>query len=195
MSDTQLDIPALSRSISHRNRRAMNHGGPRNRKEGLSRLDKDGDIDMVASGAISKASVGRRSARNASQPLGTARAENSHHELSSRPSRLTADFTARQRDLINNLTSGQSQASHKSTRNVFRKQDLNLMQENDPRLEKNNGLNSSAGLTEIMVRGLKNSKAVSNPDGGVKDLIAFLERKASAAQTIRIRKVCLTPHS
>lgn len=47
-----------------------------------------------------------------------------------------------------------------------------------------------------MVLGLKQSKAASNPDGGVKDLLAFLERKATGIEAaagtdaVRIRKVC-----
>lgn len=50
-------------------------------------------------------------------------------------------------------------------------------------------------LEEIMVLGLKRSKAASNPDRGVKDLLAFLERKANGPLTsghalVRIRKVC-----
>ena len=50
-------------------------------------------------------------------------------------------------------------------------------------------------LDEILVVGLKQSKASSNSDGGVKDLLAFLERKATAIDTpgheaVRIRKVC-----
>lgn len=52
------------------------------------------------------------------------------------------------------------------------------------------------GSEEILVSGLKQSKAASNPDGGVKDLLAFLERKANGvfappgSEMVRIRKVC-----
>lgn len=61
-----------------------------------------------------------------------------------------------------------------------------------------NGRGRKDGLVQISVRGWKESKAASNPDGGVKDLVAFLERKAtvpntSANEAVRIRKVCLTP--
>lgn len=52
------------------------------------------------------------------------------------------------------------------------------------------------GLAQLVVRGFKDSKAASNPDGGIKDLLAFLERKASAdvsaRETVKIKKVCLT---
>lgn len=55
------------------------------------------------------------------------------------------------------------------------------------------------GLEQVIVRGWKQSKAASNPDGGVDSLIAFLERKAvptdpkAAANTrVKITKVCAT---
>ena len=52
------------------------------------------------------------------------------------------------------------------------------------------------GLIQLVVRGFKDSKAASNPDGGIKDLLAFLERKASAdvsaREAVKIKKVCLT---
>jgi nuclear RNA export factor len=53
------------------------------------------------------------------------------------------------------------------------------------------------GYDEIRVRGLQGSKAASNRDGGVSDLLAFLERKANGPDTkpgdaVRIRKVCLS---
>jgi nuclear RNA export factor len=49
----------------------------------------------------------------------------------------------------------------------------------------------------LRVHGLKESKAASNPDGGVKDLLGFLERKANgvgseARSGVRIKKVCLS---
>ncbi|TQS32825.1 hypothetical protein Golomagni_06848, partial [Golovinomyces magnicellulatus] len=53
-----------------------------------------------------------------------------------------------------------------------------------------------AGLTYLRVKGLKESKAVANQDGGLKDLINFLERKASSFTTgrpkrqVMIKKVC-----
>ena len=48
------------------------------------------------------------------------------------------------------------------------------------------------GLQQISVTGWRRSKAASNPDGGVNDLLAFLERKATApdARAVKITKVC-----
>jgi nuclear RNA export factor len=51
-------------------------------------------------------------------------------------------------------------------------------------------------LTFLRVHGLKESKAATNPGGGLNDLLGFMERKASTFLTgrhkrnIRIRKVC-----
>lgn len=49
-------------------------------------------------------------------------------------------------------------------------------------------------LSILRVHGLKDSKAASNKDGGLSDLLSFLERKASALTTrkrrIKIKKVC-----
>lgn len=56
----------------------------------------------------------------------------------------------------------------------------------------------AAGVLDLInIYGLKDSKAASNPGGGVKELLDFLERKATAPNTIskdtvRIRKVSLT---
>jgi hypothetical protein len=53
------------------------------------------------------------------------------------------------------------------------------------------------GWDQIRVSGLKESRAASNQDGGVSDLLAFLERKANGPDTkpgdaVRIKKVCLS---
>ncbi|KAH0493965.1 hypothetical protein TgHK011_000604 [Trichoderma gracile] len=47
------------------------------------------------------------------------------------------------------------------------------------------------GLTWLRVRGLKQSKAASNSDGGLSDLLSFMERKASSLQSGRKRQVTI----
>lgn len=49
--------------------------------------------------------------------------------------------------------------------------------------------------TTLEIGGLSESKAASNPDGGVESLLSFLERKASGMdaksnRAVKIRKVC-----
>jgi nuclear RNA export factor len=53
-------------------------------------------------------------------------------------------------------------------------------------------------LVTLWVKGLKDSKAASNQDGGHQSLVQFLERKASSLdaksnKTVKIKKVCLSP--
>jgi nuclear RNA export factor len=53
----------------------------------------------------------------------------------------------------------------------------------------------TTGGTTLQVDGLKSSKAVSNPDGGLESLLGFLERKAAGLDSasnraVRIKKVC-----
>jgi nuclear RNA export factor len=47
------------------------------------------------------------------------------------------------------------------------------------------------GLTWLRIRGLKQSKAASNPDGGLSDLLSFMERKASSLSTGRRRRMTI----
>ncbi|KAL6855855.1 NTF2-like protein [Trichoderma novae-zelandiae] len=47
------------------------------------------------------------------------------------------------------------------------------------------------GLTWLRVRGLKQSKAASNPDGGLSDLLSFMERKASSLSSGRRRPITI----
>lgn len=47
---------------------------------------------------------------------------------------------------------------------------------------------TGAGWSYLRVYGLRQSKASSNPDSGMKDLLSFLERKASAFTTGRQRR-------
>lgn len=61
------------------------------------------------------------------------------------------------------------------------------------------GRRREAGPSDLQLRvtGMKQSKASSNPDGGLKDLLAFLERKASGLESaprrgVRVKKVCFT---
>lgn len=52
----------------------------------------------------------------------------------------------------------------------------------------------AANNTTLIVTGHKSSKASSNPDGGVKSLLQFLERKATqlkgSGRPVTIKKVC-----
>jgi hypothetical protein len=59
-----------------------------------------------------------------------------------------------------------------------------------------------AGLSQLRIRGWKQSRVATDPDGGVLSMINYLERKATpdprsaaAGQRLKISKVCATPRS
>lgn len=98
----------------------------------------------------------------------------------SKPSRSTRSSTAasnRQAEaLVRHLNGNPSMASRVST-------------------SKRGSQRTPPGLAWLVVKGLKESKAASNPGGGVQDLLRFLERKASgladrkSTKTIAIKQV------
>lgn len=58
------------------------------------------------------------------------------------------------------------------------------------------GCNNQSEYTYLSIRGLRQSKAAANPDGGVSALLGFLERKgsgldASSKRGVQIKKVCM----
>ena len=46
----------------------------------------------------------------------------------------------------------------------------------------------------LKILGLKDSKAVTNADGGLRSLLDFLERKSSKERPITLGRVCPPPH-
>ncbi|EZF76275.1 hypothetical protein H105_02341, partial [Trichophyton soudanense CBS 452.61] len=114
------------------------------RKRGATpRVDRDGDMDMAASGT--SAGKGRiRSSRGVTPG-----------RSSRRPGEKEKTIDALQKAIF---SSSSSQANIRHGRGIA-----------DGALRRN--------LTQIKVSGWKNSKAASNPDGGVVSLVAFLEKK------------------
>lgn len=57
-------------------------------------------------------------------------------------------------------------------------------------------IKGKGALTYLRVHGMKQSKAANNPDGGLKDLLSFLERKSTSliegrrTRQVVIKKVC-----
>ncbi|PHH64544.1 hypothetical protein CDD81_4323 [Ophiocordyceps australis] len=53
-------------------------------------------------------------------------------------------------------------------------------------------LRAKTGFTVLRVHGLNQSKAASNPDGGLEDLLAFLKRKAASFVNVPMRRpICI----
>lgn len=156
----------------------LNSSGIQKRNRGPIRIDKDGDLNMDAVSSIKK-SRGRalRENRDSLRIRGVAGTRSGRD----------INATVMQKAILREMGSGDAlrrpnlQSALRPGRNIRRERDHTI----------------GEGLTQIAVKGFKTSKAASNPDGGIKDLLAFLERKASAPnasarELVRIKKVCLT---
>lgn len=147
--------------------KAGSRGGIQKKRAGPTKIDGDGDLDMDSAAA-------RRTAKSAAARPSTS----GQAKPATRPSTVKNPRGASKaaQNVLKHLTSGTSGelVSQVNTR----------------------GRGKMGGLSYLRVYGLKQSKASSNPDGGVADLLSFLERKASAFTTgrqkrqVMIKKVC-----
>ena len=159
----------------------VNRGGIQKRSSTPVKVDKDGDLDMGAADSnnkIMRTSRGGRGAaiRGSSQTSRAAQSGQSDSRTKARSTRSALDTAAVQKAVFNELglkDAGQGARSSRPPGNAHRHRD---------------------SLEKVSVWGLKQSKAASNEDGGLRDLVAFLERKATrgAEEPLRIKKVCLT---
>lgn len=113
-------------------------------------------------------------------------AQTTRTRTSSRLARGGIDHTVMQRNILRGMgsTAPLPKGPRKSLGSVRRR---------------GHGREAREALQEISVVGLKQSKAAGNSDGGVRDLIDFLERKSTnydvhAQEAVKIKKVCLTLH-
>lgn len=169
----------------------LRRGRIQKRGLGPTRVDKDGDLDMDAVGAAKTArGGGRRGTATASQPRG-GRASGTGHQLRGpRQNRNSLNHDAIQRSVLRSMgmTSGDKlpQSSKHNTR-ITAHDRKSLLRERDS--------SAREGSAQVIIRGFKESKAAANPDGGIKDLLAFLVRKTSPSEgdtrdMVRIIKVC-----
>lgn len=149
-------------------------GGIQKRGRASTRADGDGDLDMDSAGARAKKNTPADSNTTRTRP--STRAATSLNAKG--PSRTA-------QNVLKHLTNGSasslasrvSGAASGKGKGKGRQQDM-------------------SGLSVLRVGGLKQSKAASNPGGGLDDLLAFMERKASSFLTgrhkrnIAIKKVC-----
>lgn len=156
------------------------------------RVDQDGDLDMDAARRSARNRGAGRGSRGASQPRGNAgsRFGPMRDTNGSRATRGGVDPAAMQKAILRGMDiDGRVPRGPKLNLRTIKPAERSLVKERDP--------NVRARWEQIIVRGFQNSKAASNPDGGIKDLIGFLERKAtptdaSARDLVRVKKVCLT---
>lgn len=171
--------------------RSNKRGGIQKRPGGAVRVDKDGDLDMESAGGSAKDRGAGHGGQGASQSrgntgsgLGSSRdAKNARLRRGIDPMVLQTTLLRRM-GIDGNIPRGigpNSRAKKQLGKSLVRERDLN----------------ARVRWEQIIIRGFQNSKAASNPDGGIKDLVAFLERKASAPHAsakdlVRVKQVCLT---
>ena len=153
-------------------------------------MDKDGDLDMDSALGIRGRGRGPNNRRDA--PRAASHGSTTHGQpYPSRDTRPTRVDPASVHKAILR-TMGSKDSAPKGPRALSR------LTRHAGKVDKEDGV--TGGLDQIKIYGLKESKAASNPGGGVKDLLIFLERKATAPnapskEAVRIRKVCLTSQS
>ena len=146
----------------------ISRGGVQKRSSPRPKIDKDGDLDMDASADSSRGRGGHRGSTGPGRR--------------GRPTRSMAPEAMQK--IIKGINSGEAVIRGRGE-NRFRAG----VPPKEPRADRKQ---STPAWDQISVRGWTESKAASNPGGGVKELIEFLQRKASIpAAPVRIKKVCL----
>lgn len=157
------------------------------RKRGPApRTDRDGDLDMGAatSGRGGRGGKGRvRTDRGRDSGRGTPTGNHSQPRSARGPNgEKDKTLDAIQKAIY---SSASTQANVRQPRGRVEE------------LARDTSSRDRGGLEQLSVRGWKQSKAASNPDGGIESLITFLEKKGtpadpSAAANLRVRitKVC-----
>lgn len=162
--------PRNSASTSHKapgGGKTQRGGIAKRRAGGPARVDRDGDLDMDASGGRKRSSHPAANGPARSKKPAT---------TSGRPSKPT---TKAKQIIDKAISSGNLPNGLSSSARITRS---------------NRPVNAPNSIT-LKVEGLKTSRAVNNEGGGLKELLTFLERKAQTVgkttRPIRIKKVCV----
>lgn len=155
-------------------------GISKRRAGGPIRVDRDGDLDMDAAAANGAGGRGKKN-NNATATVSTRKSTRTNAP-SSRPARPTTKASHMVAKVIQggigSLHSRISQGIDPSSRHTRSSRPIN-------------GTNNKT----LIVEGLQHSKARDNEGGGLKELLIFLERKATTAgklnHSVRIKKVCV----
>ncbi|KAI9843847.1 MAG: nuclear mRNA export, poly(A)+RNA binding protein [Thelocarpon superellum] len=167
--------------------RPTSRGGVQKRRTPQPRTDRDGDLNMDAPVGASGGGAGRGRGGRA---RGSAVQSNGDHTRG-----RTATGTGPQRGLFSGVglqkAIARGLAAGEATIKPGR-DGINVAGVLKEISRRGRAADHPHDLDQISVRGLRQSKAAANPDGGVKDLLSFLERKATgsdpAAAAVRIRK-------
>ena len=165
--------------------RLPSRGGIQKRNTTPARVDKDGDLMMDQAGTNGRGNGRGRGVaiRGSSRPPRNGRSDplvskNQRHV------RTGIDPSAIQKAVLRGM--GSSEPAPRGPRSSLRN------------IRGRSSRFTDEAWDQITVKGFKQSKAAANPGGGISELIAFLERKAThpdAPEAVKIKKVCLTLHS
>ncbi len=169
-----------ARSSNNGNPRLSTRAGIHKRRNGPIKVDQDGDLEMGVATGSGKGRGSRARGTNHERRSGEA---NGHGGRGALKGGISSD--AAQKAILRGMGSGA--AVTKGSRNG-----LNMAKIMREVARQDKGQDRREALHQLSVTGWKQSMAASNPDGGVGDLLAFLERKAifPDARAVRIIKVC-----
>ena len=161
-------------------------GGIQKRGQQTVRLDRNGDLDMDSNGVGRGRGRGRGRGtdhrHNTSKPYTNGYGD-PFRDRDTRRNRV--DLSAAQKGVFRAM--GDATSLPKGPRASFRLT-------NSPS-QRSGGTDRPAtgALDQILIRGLGQSKAATNADGGLESLISWLERKATGSneEAVRVKKVCL----
>lgn len=162
--------------------RFTHRGGVQKRGQQTVRVDKDGDLDMDFNGV----GRGRGRGRGADHRRSTPNPHTNEHGNPFRDSRRTkVDLSAVQKGVFRVMGKA-TKGPRASSRLVS----------NPGQIAGGMDKPAAGGLDQILIRGLRQSKAATNADGGLESLLSWVERKASGpnGESVRVKKVCLTSH-
>ena len=178
-----------------RNNAASNpthRGGIQKRGQQTVRVDRDGDLDMDSNGA----GIGRGRGRGTDNRHNTSKSYTNGHGDPFRDTRRNrVDLSAVQKGVFRAM--GDASTPPKGPRASLR------FPNNSSQRLGGTDRPATGALDQILIRGLGQSKAATNADGGLESLIAWLERKATGSngEAVRVKKVCSassiagSPHS
>ncbi|KAI9745178.1 MAG: nuclear mRNA export, poly(A)+RNA binding protein [Claussenomyces sp. TS43310] len=173
------NIPPSASRHSPSGIRGAGRGGIQKHRTGAPKVDKDGDLLMGAADGtdIKPSGKRRRQGNRLSMGLGPTRegggGGSSRISLTSSPAKqaMLRGLGSQQVNMLDSRIGHVTQSSSNKGRR-----------------------HATVGNSQnLLIRGLKDSKAASHRDGGLKDLVAFLERKASGLDAapqrgVRIKK-------
>lgn len=174
--------PTRGSRSNNSNTRPSTRAGIHKRRNGPVRSANDGDIDMVDAAGSGRGRGSRTRRSDRMQKLGVAAGSGDNRSGTPRGGFGSA---ATQKAILRSMGSGNATVrGSKGGLNLSR-----IVRGVTNRLQ---GQGRGEDLHQISVRGWKQSKAALNRDGGITDLLAFLERKATTtdAQAVKIIKVC-----